>query len=354
MRDHRNISFVVALGSLALACQSQPSPIVRAAGVERSECDASRTSQTEVELLQTTQVLQAGPLYGHIFDANHANESQMIIGAKLLVRPPAGVRPDELARILQCHRARVVLGEESAAQFPDDPYWLPDAWVDIDVNSENGNYAVLLSSDKVRYNLELVTRAKRYASEHMLGARPEVAAPSGASATAASVAPGVAQDCGGSGRASVPSSAGLDVPADGSVVLFHASASGTQNYACVRRGDGATEWTLVGPTATLTDCRGTLAGRHFASARGSAYPEWQTTDGSYVVAKKTAAWRPEGGVASVPWLLLEAVDAGGPGPLGRTSYVQRVHTSGGVPPGGCKEGDATEVPYTAEYFFYGR
>jgi hypothetical protein len=163
---------VVALSSLAISCESQPSPIVRAAGVERTMCDGSVTQQTEAELLQTTKVLEAAPVYGHIFDANHANQPQLVIGAKLLVRPPVGVRADQMARVLQCHRARVLLGKEDGAADPNDPYWLPDGWVDIDVSPENGNFAVVLSSDKVRYNLELVGRAKRYAEQHMAALQP--------------------------------------------------------------------------------------------------------------------------------------------------------------------------------------
>jgi hypothetical protein len=40
-------------------------------------------------------------------------------------------------------------------------------------------------------------------------------------------------------------------------------------------------------------------------------------------------------------------------PLGRTTYVQRLNTSGGVAPAGtCTPGATIAVPYTADYFFW--
>jgi hypothetical protein len=64
---------------------------------------------------------------------------------------------------------------------------------------------------------------------------------------------------------------------------------------------------------------------------------------------------------AIPWLLLQVVGAQ-PGPTGgdrltETTFIQRVHTSGGVAPStGCVEvtdvGQRAFVPYTADYFFY--
>jgi hypothetical protein len=127
------------------------------------------------------------------------------------------------------------------------------------------------------------------------------------------------------------------------------------NYACTAALDGgASSWTLTGPNAVLGDCTGTVIGHHMASDAGASFPEWITIDGTYVVAKKQAAFTPDGGAASVPWLLLQAVGHGGSGTLGLVDYVQRLETDGGVAPGaGCDAGDTAEVPYSAEYYFYG-
>jgi hypothetical protein len=146
----------------------------------------------------------------------------------------------------------------------------------------------------------------------------------------------------------------IAVPADAGGLLLHARGVGTQNYACRTGADGGAGWTLLGPAAELDDCRGALIGHHFASDGGSAYPEWQTTDGTYVVGHKVAALRTDGGTSSVPSLLLQAVAHGGSGALSQTGYVQRLDADGGVASRACNAGDMLEVPYEADYYFYGR
>jgi hypothetical protein len=145
----------------------------------------------------------------------------------------------------------------------------------------------------------------------------------------------------------------IAVPADGGGVLVHGAGVGTQNYVCTVT-DGGTTWTFVTPHATLEDCNGLVVAMHFASEAGSAYPEWQAPDGTYVVGHKVASFTPDGGADSVPWLLLEAVDHGGTGPLSQVAYVQRLDTDGGAAPSGsCEAGATADVPYTADYYFYG-
>jgi hypothetical protein len=51
-------------------------------------------------------------------------------------------------------------------------YWLPDAWVNIDVRPEQGNFAVTLSADSVHDNLQVLGRAHHYAGDHMLATEP--------------------------------------------------------------------------------------------------------------------------------------------------------------------------------------
>jgi hypothetical protein len=145
----------------------------------------------------------------------------------------------------------------------------------------------------------------------------------------------------------------IEVPLDGGGVLMHAAGAGTQNYACTIT-DAGTAWTLTGPSATLSDCNGTLVGHHFASEAGANYPEWETIDGTYVIGDKIGKFTPDGGAGSVPWLLVQEVSTGGTGTLSQAAYVQRLFTDGGVAPGpGCDAGDTLQVPYGADYYFYG-
>jgi hypothetical protein len=172
---------------------------------------------------------------------------------------------------------------------------------------------------------------------------------------------GTADDASGAGDGSCPATwwtapvvaASIEVPLDGGVVILHAAGAGTQNYACTV-SDAGTEWTLTGPSAVLSDCHGVLVGHHFASEAGANYPEWETTDGTYVIGDKIGHFTPDGGTGSVPWLLLQEVSTGGSGTLSQTAFVQRLFTDGGAAPGpGCDAGDTLVVPYGADYYFYG-
>jgi hypothetical protein len=145
----------------------------------------------------------------------------------------------------------------------------------------------------------------------------------------------------------------IAVPADGGGLLLHASGVGTQSYACTASADGGAGWTLLGPVAQLYDCHGALIGHHFASDAGAGSPEWQTGDGAYVIGHKVAALLADGGTGSVPPLLLKAVGSGGSGALSRAAYVQRLATDGGVARGPCVAGETLQVPYGADYYFYG-
>jgi hypothetical protein len=146
----------------------------------------------------------------------------------------------------------------------------------------------------------------------------------------------------------------------GGHVLLHAFGAGTQNYACTGStgSDGGTTYAyaLVTPEATLSDCHAATIGHHFASEGGAGFPEWQTTDGTYVIGRKLRGFTPDGGAGSIAWLLINAVDAGGSGVLGQTVHIQRLDTDGGNAPAGCDGahvGATVNVPYTADYYFFG-
>jgi hypothetical protein len=134
----------------------------------------------------------------------------------------------------------------------------------------------------------------------------------------------------------------LNVPA-GNVLAFHAYARGVQIY----RWSGA-GWTFVAPSAVLfATAGGTGAvGTHFAG------PTWLSVSGSRVVGTVVAPCTPD--PDAIPWLLLAATPAGGPGVFRRATFIQRVNTVGGRAPAapGSFTGQETTVPYTAEYLFY--
>jgi hypothetical protein len=152
--------------------------------------------------------------------------------------------------------------------------------------------------------------------------------------------------------------AALDIPDGGTTVLVHAAASGTQNYTCEQvttDAGSAYAWIFVGPEADLHDCNANLIGHHFATDGGA--PEWMTIDSAYVVGKKYAAFTPDGGASSVPWLLVQAASTGGTGAIANAEWVHRLNTDGGITPtstcDSSNSGTTEKVGYTADYYFYG-
>lgn len=145
------------------------------------------------------------------------------------------------------------------------------------------------------------------------------------------------------------------------------SAIGAQQYVCLPKGQGFA-WTLFAPQATLFDDKGNPALAHFLSGNPhenhAPEPTWQNSrDGSAVWGNPVASSLDPHFVAldAIPWLLLRVAGAQ-PGPHGgdllkQATYIQRINTAGGVPPGlGCKTSDEVGtkalVPYTADYVFY--
>jgi hypothetical protein len=134
----------------------------------------------------------------------------------------------------------------------------------------------------------------------------------------------------------------LAVPA-GHTVAFHTYAEGVQIY----RWDGAA-WIFQGPEAVLfaSGEDDGIVGIHYGG------PTWESASGSYVVAAVRERATPDH--AAIPWLLLQAVESGGPGIFNGVTYIQRVNTFGGLAPAdeGDFVGEEARIPYTADYYFY--
>ncbi len=134
---------------------------------------------------------------------------------------------------------------------------------------------------------------------------------------------------------------------------------GSQIYTCTASGGaggstgadaGATtySWVLKAPDAKLYDAGGAQVGTHGAG------PEWTSTDGSVVNGSKVQ--QSNGATGAIPWLLLRATSTTGTGVFTNVTWVQRLHTSGGVAPAtGCSSSTVNtdmSVSYSADYYFY--
>jgi hypothetical protein len=150
-------------------------------------------------------------------------------------------------------------------------------------------------------------------------------------------------------RPKVP--AELAVPEDHKLALV-AAARGVQIYECSPEGTNALMWKLRAPRAELFDKDGAPIGIHYGGVDKGlpAGPYWESKDGSRVHGGKPASVPAAG---SIPLLRLEAIDTSGQGVFSKVSYVQRLDTTGGIAPADhCIAGMRSEVPYTAQYYFY--
>jgi hypothetical protein len=138
--------------------------------------------------------------------------------------------------------------------------------------------------------------------------------------------------------------AALQVPV-GNKISFRAYAVGVQIYVAIASASSATGygWTFRAPEAVLYDADGKMVGLHYAG------PTWETDSGSKVVGSRVAGATPN--ATAIPWLLLQATSTQGPGILARTTYIQRMNTTGGLAPAiaPIEAGQEVSVPYTAKY-----
>ena len=156
---------VTALGLLAGACAA-PVPLpARAASMEAHECRDALPAEEDARALASIRVLEVRPK----FHQNACNGVCQVWGVYLVVRPPGGVEPEGLARMLRCHNLRVLDGEVDASRIPNDPYGLRDSWLEIDVTRYAGNYLVTLVGDRVSDTLHILQRAKAYAKAQGAG-----------------------------------------------------------------------------------------------------------------------------------------------------------------------------------------
>jgi Protein of unknown function (DUF3455) len=135
----------------------------------------------------------------------------------------------------------------------------------------------------------------------------------------------------------------LQVP-DGNVLSFHTFATGVQIY---RWNAAANRWDFLGPEATLyADASLTsVVGTHYAG------PTWESNSGSKVVGTLVDSCPAD--PTAIRWLKLAAVTSNGPGVFNKTTFIQRVNTTGGlIPTSPGTPDEIVEVPYTAEYYFY--
>jgi hypothetical protein len=124
------------------------------------------------------------------------------------------------------------------------------------------------------------------------------------------------------------------------------AATGVQIFRCEPDKEGY-HWAFRLPEAELRDGRGQVVAHH-----GANY-SFEHVDGSRLIGTIVGYDSAPGGDA-VHWLLLRTQSYGA-GEFEKVTYVQRVDTSGGIPPEQCSADQVNEilrVPFSAKFVFY--
>jgi hypothetical protein len=120
--------------------------------------------ESAAALLSPAAIDSVEPDYTHVKSGPVDREARLC-GARIHVRPMPGLSRETIARSLECHESRVVLGATVA--LPDDPYVLAGQWLDIAVESEGDGFAVRVEPEAIRERetpREILERARRFAA----------------------------------------------------------------------------------------------------------------------------------------------------------------------------------------------
>lgn len=124
------------------------------------------------------------------------------------------------------------------------------------------------------------------------------------------------------------------------------ASRGVQIFRCEKR-DGGLVWVFRQPQADLLDAAGKPVGRHGANF------SFEHDDGSRLVST-IAAYDEAPKPTDLRWLLL-TTRSFGKGVLENVAYVQRINTSGGMPPPRCEASQLNQllrVDFTSDFVFY--
>ncbi|HTB76638.1 MAG TPA: hypothetical protein VK762_25500 [Polyangiaceae bacterium] len=150
--------FVVACGGWFPLLPDMRTPADRAHAMD-AKC-AHESEQQAVPALTSSLVETVEPAYSTVPSGN--DRAIRLRGARLHLRPSLNVSAEALQRTLECHQARVTLGDATATA--DDPYVLPGAWLDIDVGSSGDGLVAAVLVDHFEDARRVLDRARTFAS----------------------------------------------------------------------------------------------------------------------------------------------------------------------------------------------
>ncbi len=153
--------------TLLLGCATAPPPrpaVEEAAEMERARCGTDINEDVLAPLFAAETVEAAEPFYAAVASGGRGvggNYSQLI-GASIRLRAVKGFTAQWLDRALECHSARRLLGRIPATALLDDPFWLPDRTVRIEVAATHAGFQVFVRGQNIRDAEEILTRANAF------------------------------------------------------------------------------------------------------------------------------------------------------------------------------------------------
>jgi hypothetical protein len=164
----QRLGYALASTCLLAACQASAEPPQSAADeasqVVRTRCGPEVDETALGPILSGSVVRSAKPLYNNI-EGSKGGDHAELRGAIVAVDAMPGITAEWLDRTLECHSARLVLGQGQEGAAARDPFWLPGSVVDIDVKSSRSGFLIAVagaSPDKAR---QVLDRARLFVSE---------------------------------------------------------------------------------------------------------------------------------------------------------------------------------------------
>lgn len=140
-------------------------PDIRTSADRAHEVEPRCTGITDDSLARITApttITSVEPSYSYALGGPNGREARLR-GAKLHLQPALAGTKGGLTRTLQCHQARVLLGKSQSPA--NDPYALPDEWLDIDVNSGDDGFVVEVAAAETDDAQLVLDRARQYSQQ---------------------------------------------------------------------------------------------------------------------------------------------------------------------------------------------
>jgi len=157
------LALLVSSSACSLFLPARKDPMSEAKETEAAVCPAGRAPEYSENLFDARYIVRVEEIYSSVRTGRSGSEARLQ-GAKLRLRPIAGMTTNGLEAQLLCHQARRVLGRSGEVEVTPDPYWLAGSWLNITVESESGNFVVSVRGADNKTANEILSRATAFAA----------------------------------------------------------------------------------------------------------------------------------------------------------------------------------------------